>query len=93
MQSFRVKFKTAWQGKKDKESEKESFKPDQIADVDMDTFRALVFQHSIAEAVPVDEIIAAVKDEKKPATGQRASRKKAKTEPDKDKMQRAATTK
>jgi hypothetical protein len=88
-----VKFLTPWKGKKDKDSEKRSYKPGETEDVDMDTFKSLVARYNIAEAVPVEEIIKSAEEEKKPKkTEQRASKTRA-SKAKSDKMVKGAANK
>ena len=88
----RIRMITGWTGPVD--GEIRNVKAGEEIDVDLATVRALVMQHSKAELVPVDEILAKAKTppKKKPAA-QRASRTKGKKVPDKDKMVKGSTQK
>jgi hypothetical protein len=93
---YRLRMKSGWRGKLDStdpESEEVEVKAGEEVDVDIKTYQALVFQYNKAEPVSVEEIEAKAKAPTKKPAGQRASKTKGKQKPDKDKMQKAASTK
>lgn len=89
--TYRLRMKTPWTGKID--GKERTVKAGEEADVDANTYQALVFQYEKAEPVSVQEIEAKVKAPKKKPTGRRASNIKAQTKPQQDKMQKTSTQK
>jgi len=90
---FRIRMITPWTGMID--GVERTVRAGEEVDVDIDTFRALVFIHGKAEAVTVDEIVADAKKPKKPkkSKGTTASTIKGRRTPDKDKMLKTSTQK
>ena len=91
--SYRIRIKTRWTGMVD--GVERTVEPGEEVDVDIATFRALVFQYNKAEAVTVEEIEekAGKPAKKKKATGTKASKTKARRAPPKNKMQKEDTVK
>lgn len=92
-QKFRIRMITPWTGMVD--GAEQTIKAGEEADVDLDTFRALVFIHGKAEAVSVEEIEARAKEpkKKKDPKEKTASTTKNRRVPDKDKMTKSSTQK
>ena len=96
MKSYPIRMKSPWTGQID--GVEKRVETGEIVNVDLDTFRALVFQYEKAEAVSVEEMaeLAASKEETPPpkkTDTKKASRTKAQVKPPKDKMVKSSQTK
>jgi hypothetical protein len=94
--TYPIRMKSPWTGQID--GVEKRVETGEIANVDLDTFRALCFQHDKAEPVSVEELaeIATAKKKKPPPKDKpknRASRTKAQISAPKDKMVKASKAK